>query len=148
MKVLKKLFSLKKFQHTKPLWTMVYGLLTISIFQFTNAHAQGTVSVNAPENFEVLLDNYKKQQEIKASIPGYRIHIISNRDREEVNKLKAKIYSEFPDMKPFMSYHAPNFKLRVGNYFYKIDAFRDLQKISASFPGTFIVNEELKWNEF
>ncbi len=145
-----KSFQFKK--HFVFLWTMDYGLwiflLFISIFQFSNAYAQGTVSVNAPENFEVLLANYKKQQEIKASIPGYRIHIISNRDREEVNKLKAKIYSEFPDMKPFMSYHAPNFKLRVGNYFYKIDAFRDLQKISASFPGTFIVNEELKWNEF
>jgi hypothetical protein len=130
---------------------MDYGLSTallfITIFQFSNTHAQGTVTVNAPENFEVLLANYKKQQEIKASIPGYRIHIVSNRDREEVNKLKAKIYSEFPDMKPFVSYHSPNFKLRVGNYFYKIDAFRDLQKISTSFPGTFIVNEELKWNE-
>jgi hypothetical protein len=128
------------------LLTIVYGLLTF--FQFSTTFAQGTITVNAPENFDVLIGNYKKQQEVKASIPGYRIHVISNRDRNEVNKLKAKIYSEFPDMKPFMSYHAPNFKLRVGNYFYKIDAFRDLQKISASFPGTFIVNEDLKWNEF
>jgi hypothetical protein len=127
------------------LWTT---LLFLSIIQFSTTLAQGTVTVNAPENFEVLIANYKKQQELKASIPGYRIHVISNRDRDEVNKLKAKIYSEFPDMKPFMSYHAPNFKLRVGNYFYKIDAFRDLQKISASFLGTFIVNEDLKWNEF
>jgi hypothetical protein len=47
-----------------------------------------------------------------------------------------------------MSYHAPNFKLRVGNYFYKIDAYRDLQLLTTGFPGTFIVNEELKWNEF
>jgi hypothetical protein len=128
------------------LLTIVYGLLTF--FQFSTTFAQGTITVNAPENFDVLIGNYKKQQEVKASIPGYRIHVISNRDRNEVNKLKAKIYSEFPDMKPFMSYHAPNFKLRVGNYFYKIDAFRDLQKISASFLGTFIVNEDLKWNEF
>jgi hypothetical protein len=128
------------------LLTIVYGLLTF--FQFSTTFAQGTITVNAPENFDVLIGNYKKQQEVKASIPGYRIHVISNRDRNEVNKLKAKIYSEFPDMKPFMSYHAPNFKLRVGNYFYKIDAFRDLQKISVSFPGTFIVNEDLKWNEF
>jgi hypothetical protein len=128
------------------LLTIVYGLLTF--FQFSTTFAQGTITVNAPENFDVLIGNYKKQQEVKASIPGYRIHVISNRDRNEVNKLKAKIYSEFPDMEPFMSYHAPNFKLRVGNYFYKIDAFRDLQKISASFPGTFIVNEDLKWNEF
>jgi hypothetical protein len=148
-------FSVFSFLYKKnyvSLWTVDYRLWTtllfLSIIQFSTTLAQGTVTVNAPENFEVLIANYKKQQELKASIPGYRIHVISNRDRDEVNKLKAKIYSEFPDMKPFMSYHAPNFKLRVGNYFYKIDAFRDLQKISASFPGTFIVNEDLKWNEF
>jgi hypothetical protein len=146
MKVLDQLFSLNKFQYTKPLWTIVYGLLTI--LQFSNTHAQGTVTVNAPETFENLLSNYREQQEKKASISGYRIHVISTRDRDEANKLKAKIYAEFPDMKPYMSYHAPNFKLRVGNYFYKIDAYRDLQLLTTGFPGTFIVNEDLKWNEF
>ena len=122
--------------------------LFILIFSFFQSNAQGTVTINAPENFENILSNYRELQEVKSSISGYRIHVISSRDRNEVNKLKAKIYSEFPDMKPYMSYHAPNFKLRVGNYFYKIDAYRDLQLLTTGFPGTFIVNEELKWNEF
>jgi hypothetical protein len=128
--------------HFIPL-AMTLGLLLSSVVSF----AQGTVTVNADKNFEILLDHYKKQNEAKASIPGYRIHIMSSPNRTEINNLKAKLYTSFPDIKPYMSYHAPNFKLRAGNYFYKLDAYRDLQKLMPQFPGCFIVNEELKTNE-
>jgi hypothetical protein len=109
--------------------------------------AQGMVTVKADKNFEILLAQYKKQNEIKASIPGYRIHVMSSTSRSEINNLKAKLYTSFPDIKPYISYQAPNFKLRAGNYFYKIDAYRDLQRLLPHFPGSFIVNEELKISE-
>jgi hypothetical protein len=122
-------------------------LFVVCCLSYIVSFAQGTVTVNAEKNFEILLNNYQKQNEAKASIPGYRIHVMSNSNRTEINNLKAKLYTSFPDIKPYMSYHAPNFKLRVGNYFYKIDAYRDLQKLLPVFPGCFIVNEELKTNE-
>ncbi len=105
------------------------------------------VKVNAPEAFNTLLHNYEKQCLQHDYINGYRIHITSSINRNDLNKMKARIYNEFPGIQPFMSYQAPNFKLRAGNYFYKIDAYKDLQKIVPAFSGAFIVPDELKWSE-
>lgn len=131
--------------------TIVFSLkyiviVALVLFKLNNLQAQ-QVKINASEKLNVLLHYYEKQCKEKDYINGYRIHITSSVNRNDLNKLKARVYSEFPDMQPFLSYQAPNFKLRVGNYFYKIDAYQDLQKIAPNFPGAFIVTDELKWSE-
>jgi hypothetical protein len=133
------------FQSIKEQFTLM--LSVVCCLSSFGSLAQGTVTVNAPAEFETLLSGFKKKYEENNAIPGYRIHIMSSANRGEINNLKAKLYTSFPEISPNILYQAPNFKLRAGNYFYKIDAYRDLQRLTPVFPGSFIVTEELKTNE-
>lgn len=105
------------------------------------------LNISTPIFFEDLEKKYFQQIQNQASISGYRIHILSTTNRNELNLMKTKIYQELPELKSFISYQAPNFKLRMGNYFYKIDAYRDLKKIKEKFGTGFIVAENINWNQ-
>ena len=50
-----------------------------------------------------------------------------------------------PDMPVYISYHEPNFRVRVGDYREKIDAARDLTIIKRNYPGAFIVKDQVRY---
>lgn len=127
--------------------TVNLGVAMLLLMCHVPLHAQGIVTVNADKNFDMLLELYKRQNESRGSVTGYRIHVMSSLNRSEIYNLKAKLYILFPDIKPYVSYQAPYFKLRAGNYFYKINAYRDLQRLLPHFPGCFIITDELKVSE-
>jgi hypothetical protein len=60
--------------------------------------------------------NEETTRDARRNIPGFRIQVINSTDRNKVFAAKAKIYQQFPDLKPYLLYQPPNFKLRVGNY--------------------------------
>ena len=60
--------------------------------------------------------NEETTRESRRNVPGFRIQVINSPDRSKVFVAKGKIYQEFPDMKPYLMYQAPNYKLKVGNF--------------------------------
>ncbi len=126
----------------------IWILLSVIVVVSSESYAQGTVTEHSEPSIKILQEEYLKISEKQSGITGYRIHITSTNNRTEVNQLKAKLYQSHPEMKPFITYQAPNFKLRVGNFLYKIDAYNALQQLILEFPGAFIVNEELKPDDF
>lgn len=113
-------------------------------------------SVVKPGTVEIILDNpyidtlmaaYKDKAEKDDHIQGFRVQIVAAGNRADINKVKSQFYSLFPDEKTFVIYQTPNFKLRVGNYRTKLEAYKAWLKFEKEFPGAFITPDEIKLKE-
>lgn len=109
-----------------------------------------------PGSIEIILDDpyidsllaaYHKQAQKDQAIKGFRVQILAAGSRAEINKAKSQFYNLYPDIKTFIIYQQPNFKLRVGNFKTRLEAYKAWVEIVKQFPGAFITPDELKLNE-
>src|SRR5690606_5432309 len=64
----------------------------------------------------------------RRSAPGFRILVISSNNRNKATDAKTKMYRQFPELKAYMMYQAPFFRLKVGN-------FRDREEAESYLPA-------------
>lgn len=78
----------------------------------------------------------------RRNIPGYRIQVANSADRNQVFAIKTKIYQVYPELKPYLIYQPPNYKLKVGNFRTPEEAEPYLQKLTQDFQsGVFLVHD-------
>lgn len=78
----------------------------------------------------------------RRNIPGYRIQVANSPDRNQVFAIKTKIYQTYPELKPYLIYQPPNYKLKVGNFKTPEDAEPYLQKLTQGFhSGVYLVHD-------
>jgi hypothetical protein len=86
--------------------------------------------------------NEETTRENRRTASGYRILVVNSNDRKKVFAAKAKIYQLYPELKPYLLYQAPFYKLKVGNFRTKQEAEDYLTELSRDFPtGLFIVRD-------
>src|ERR1700748_156636 len=116
-------------------------ILTLFIAQRSLAQADtNTVVVTKDPRIDQLVHkqieiNEETTRESRRIMPGFRIQVINSPDRSKVYAAKAKVYQEFPDLKQYLLYQAPNYKLRVGNFKTQDEADAYSKQLSALFPG-------------
>ncbi|MBL7750770.1 MAG: SPOR domain-containing protein [Chitinophagaceae bacterium] len=126
------------------------------IFSLTHATAQnsldkpldsGTVIVHKDPRLDVLIKkqiqiNEETTREARKNIKGYRLLVINTNNREEALAAKTKVYTYFPELRPYLIWQSPFFKLKVGNFRDRKDADEYRKKMAAYFPkGVFIIND-------
>lgn len=109
-----------------------------------------SVIVHADPRLDMLI---KKQVEINKETTrdarrvakGFRLLVINTIKREEAIAAKTKVYTNFPELKPYLIYQSPYFKLKVGNFKERKDAESYQKKLSAYFPkGVFVINDMIE----
>ncbi len=76
------------------------------------------------------------------SMRGYRLMIVNTNKRNEAIDAKAKIYTYFPELKAYLIYQSPYFKLKAGNFKSRDEAEKYRKMMTSMFPkGVFIVND-------
>jgi hypothetical protein len=114
--------------------------------------AQDTASVivHKDPRVDVLV---KKQSEVNAAIKkanartakGYRLLVVNTNKRDEAMAAKTKIYTSFPELKSYLVYQSPYFKLKAGNFKTREEAQQYQKLLSAYFPkGVFILNDTIE----
>jgi hypothetical protein len=128
---------------------MKFFFLLISIFTLNLASGQDTnaVIVHKDPRVDALA---KKQAAINSAIKkstartmrGYRLLVINTNKRDEAIEAKTKIYTFFPEMKAYLSYQSPYFKLKAGNFQTRDEAEKYRKLLTSMFPkGVFIIND-------
>ncbi len=78
---------------------------------------------------------------------GFRLLIINTAKREEAISAKARLYAAFPELKTYLNYQSPYFKLKAGNFKEYEEALEYQIRLKLLFPeGIFIITDliELK----
>ena len=76
---------------------------------------------------------------------GYRLLVINTNKREEAIAAKSKVYTYFPELKAYLIYQSPYFKLKVGNFKERKEAEDYQRKLQKYFSkGVFIMNDTIE----
>jgi hypothetical protein len=79
------------------------------------------------------------------TMKGYRLLVINTSKRNEAIDAKTKVYTYFPDLKAYLVYQTPYFKLKAGNFKTREEAENYKNSMSAIFPkGVFIVHDTIE----
>jgi hypothetical protein len=115
------------------------------------AKAQNTTSVAVKKDprIDMLI---KKQMQIneattrgaRSSAQGFRIQVINTNDRNKAIAVKTKVYELYPDLKAYLLYQAPYFRLRVGNFKTQDEAASYQKKLAKHFDNTLIVRDVIE----
>jgi hypothetical protein len=106
-----------------------------------------TVQVHKDARIDLLV---KKQASINETTSrdnrrtdkGYRLMIISTNNRDEALAAKTKIYTFFPELKAYLWYQSPYFRVKAGNFKDRKDAESYQQRMNNYFPkGVFIMKD-------
>lgn len=136
-------------------------LLIITLFGLQTSWAQETsTAITASQTTTVVVHKdprvdalVKKQGSINKTVKknsarfgkGYRLMVVNTNKREEAIAAKTKVYTYFPELKSYLSYQSPYFKLKVGNFKTRDEAERYRKLMSPQFPkGVFIVNDTIE----
>ena len=110
----------------------------------------GSVVVNKDPRIDLLIKkqidiNEETTRDTRRTAPGYRIQVINSNDRNKVFAVKAKIYQLYPELKPYLMYQPPFYKLKVGNFRTKEEAEEYRKDLSHQFPsGLYIVRDVIE----
>lgn len=64
---------------------------------------------------------------------GYRIQIYNGNDRNEANKIKLNFLRSFPETRAYLTYHNPQFRVRIGDFRTRRDAAEFVRLLSGRY---------------
>ena len=129
------------------------SLIILLLFLSTQAIAQtdsNTVMVNKDPRIELLVRkqieiNEETTRETRRNIPGYRIQVVNSADRNLVYAAKTKVYQQFPELKLYLMYQSPNYKLKAGNFRTQEEAEEYGKQLSKLFPsGVYVIRDTIE----
>ena len=86
--------------------------------------------------------NEETARESRRTMKGFRLMVINTNKRDEAIAAKTKIYTYFPELKAYLLYQSPYFKLKAGNFKTREEAEDYQKKLNAFFPkGVFIISD-------
>lgn len=122
-------------------------LFSISLFAQQTTIDTSSVVIHKDARIDLLV---KKQAEINDETTrnarkvgrGFRLLVINTNKRDEAISAKAKLYQYFPELKSYLLYQSPYYKLKAGNFKERKDAENYQKKLNAFFPrGVFVMND-------
>jgi hypothetical protein len=135
-------------------------IAVITLFISVNVFAQDTtwrkpidtpsVTIHKDARIDLLIKkqvqiNEETSREARRIGKGYRLLVINTNKRDEAVEAKTKVYTFFPELKSYLIYQSPYFKLKVGNFKERKDAEEYRERLQKYFPkGVFIMNDTIE----
>ena len=106
----------------------------------TDSVMPGTITVVESERIKNLMANYATK---KQSLKGYRIQIFLG-DRSTAENTRRAFLLQHPDTPAYLSYLAPNFRVRVGDLRDRVAAEYLRESLKGEFPGLYVVPDQIE----
>jgi len=109
------------------------------------AQTKGKVEVIKDSRVDTLIA--KRAELNKATgaelVNGFRVQIFTGANRKDAYSAQAKFQEEFPDIRSYVIYNEPNFKVRAGDFSTRMEAEKLQNELKKWFTGTFIISEKI-----
>lgn len=96
---------------------------------------------------DTVLYRIKKSRENIKYVDGYSIQLYSGNNRDKANQVKVKTYEVLEDQRPRVSYEQPNYKVRIGEYYSRLEANTDFVTLQKHFSRAVLVPVKIKIEE-
>lgn len=131
----------------------LYSFLGKSFAQVdTTKKTNDTIVVNKDPRLDILTQRQaiiNKRSKLMTSnglYKGYRLQLLSTNNRNQAFKLKYDLLTTFPDQKTYVSYQAPYFKVKFGNFLHRDEAEKMRKQLIKAYPaGIFVVEDAIEY---
>ncbi len=111
----------------------------------------GKIILHGDPKIEQLLKLNLSINKKERAFQGYRIQILStssyNVNIDTLKSYTQKFEEEFPDIRAYLQYTDPDFKIRVGNFRTRVEAIPALKRIRKKYAGAYPVKTIIYLNE-
>lgn len=106
---------------------------------------KGNIEVIKDSRINSLVERQSKvtPPDIKPQIDGFRVQIFFDSDKTVINSARSRVIAQFPKTDTYITYSAPNFYLKGGDFRTRLEAEKYKAQIEADFPTSFIVAEKI-----
>lgn len=109
------------------------------------AQEEAPVKWNIDPKVESLITKRNEQRKANGTISGYRVQIYLGSSRSEAQDTRQKFAALHPELESYVIYQQPYFKVRVGDFRSRLEAYRIYQAIQKEFGSVFIVNDDIRF---
>lgn len=102
---------------------------------------KGQVELTGDTEVSRLVLKHIEFNERVQTVPGYRVQIAAlsgPNSRNQAFDLKRRFKEQYPDVEVYIVFAEPNFRVKVGDFTSKLDAFVFMQRIKGLYPGTIV----------
>ncbi|MBO4308158.1 MAG: SPOR domain-containing protein [Bacteroidales bacterium] len=136
-------------------YSLFFVFLISSAFLSLSAQGRkGTIEITGDINVSELVKKHIEFNENMRTVPGFRIQIAAlsgPNSRNQAFELKNQFKAAFPEVEVYIAFIEPYFRVKVGDFTTKLDAYVFMKKIKEKYPGTIIKDNvypiHLDWSD-
>ncbi|MCK5338196.1 MAG: SPOR domain-containing protein [Bacteroidales bacterium] len=115
---------------------------------------EGNVVIIQDPGIDTILQRHVQMNEAlllntdNCAIDGYRIQIFEesgNKSSTRAREVMAEFSVKYPDIPIYLTWQAPNFKVRVGDFGTRMSAEGFLNKIKRNYPIAWVIKDKIKY---
>ena len=108
------------------------------------AYIEPKFTVN--KQVDTVLDSIDRINLSRKFIDGFTIQVYSGLKREDALNVKKQLTLSLPEIESEVQYIQPNFKVKVGKYYSRLDAQKDYHAVKALFSSAIVIPEKIPLN--
>lgn len=127
------------------LWVSVFHLVFLS--GFLTAQTKGSLQVKQDPRIERLVENHILMNETRDGFSGFRIQIFfdsGTNSKIRAQSVSSEFSGKYPGIPVYLTYTAPNYKVRIGDFRGRLDALFFLKQIQVDYPSAYVIAEQIK----
>jgi len=120
---------------------VTFSFLLIAPLCSIHSQSRGTVKVVGDTRVTTLVERHKEYNQHNHSAQGYRIQVASlsgANSKRRAFELRDNIKNALPDQEVYVTFDEPSFKVKIGDFRTRLDAYAVLNKIRGYYTGTII----------
>jgi len=98
------------------------------------------------KKLDSVLDSIDRINVQRTYIDGFTIQVYSGLRKEDAMKAKQELTSSLPDLQSEVMYSQPNFRVKVGKYYSRIEAQKDYLDVKRLFPTAVVIPDKVAIN--
>ena len=114
----------------------------------TTKGSTGNVKIIQDSSIYRLLEKHIAINQADINLSGWRIQIYNSSGKEahdEANEIRNKFMNTYFDVKVYLIYQPPFFKIRVGDFRNKQEAFALYKTLLAAYPLSYLVQDKINF---
>ena len=124
--------------------------LSLIFFLFISATSfsqNGQITIDADPRIDSLMKKQLEFNKDKHGIDGFRVQIHFGQNREKAQQIRTKFSKDFTELKTYLEYDSPYYKIRVGDFITRLNAYKVQKEISKKYIGAYIVPAAVDYEE-
>lgn len=96
--------------------------------------------INSDSKVDTLLEIHREENLRKSGLDGFRVQIFQG-TKEDAYQVKARFINNHENTRAYVSFNAPDFRVRVGDFRTRSEAIKIKQEVKNEYPAAYVVDD-------